>query len=264
MESHDDFEIDLDLDLDLEATPKMADLDLSDRDHEELLASPSKPDTQARGTNTTTIPLSDKESTIRQRSRQAEREPRFDTEEEHEASLRSELQSVRNINHVIEGVVDSLERAKGNMETVARTVTSASALLNTWVRILSQTEHNQRLILNPSWHGATQDVADMEKEAILKRQAAERKEQEERQKREAAIRAAEEAERRKAETASRGATRGTRSRGRVLGRGASMRPSAVPAPTRVPSRTNTTAASRAGSNIGRGIGSTRGRVRSVR
>ncbi|KAG0155108.1 hypothetical protein PDIDSM_681 [Penicillium digitatum] len=91
------------------------------------------------------------------------------------------------------------------METVSQTVTSASTLLNTWTRILSQTEHNQRLILNPNWQGATQDVVDIENQAIQRQQAAERREQALQQQREAAARKAEEIEKRRAQV-----TRGTR------------------------------------------------------
>jgi hypothetical protein len=39
----------------------------------------------------------------------------FDAEEAREAALRKELEGVRNINEVIEGVIGTLERAKGNM-----------------------------------------------------------------------------------------------------------------------------------------------------
>lgn len=38
-----------------------------------------------------------------------------DSEEGREANLRRELEGVRNINELIEGVVGTLERAKGNM-----------------------------------------------------------------------------------------------------------------------------------------------------
>jgi hypothetical protein len=40
---------------------------------------------------------------------------RFDTDEAREAALRKELDGVRKINEVIEGVLGTLERAKGNM-----------------------------------------------------------------------------------------------------------------------------------------------------
>lgn len=107
---------------------------------------------------------------------------------------------------------------------MSRTVSSASTLLNTWTRILSQTEHNQRLILNPNWQGATQDVADMENETILKQQAAERREQELQRQREAAARKTEEDARKRAQPtttsrSTRGTTTGTRGRVRSTGLG---------------------------------------------
>jgi hypothetical protein len=62
------------------------------------------------------------------------------------------------------------------LQSVNQTVNSASTLLNTWTRILSQTEHNQRLILNHAWQGASQDQADQEQEAYARQQATERRE----------------------------------------------------------------------------------------
>jgi len=40
---------------------------------------------------------------------------RFGDEDARDAALRRELEGVRNINEVIEGVIGTLERAKGNM-----------------------------------------------------------------------------------------------------------------------------------------------------
>lgn len=40
----------------------------------------------------------------------------YHQEEAREAALRKELQTVQNVNQAIEGVIESLERAKGNME----------------------------------------------------------------------------------------------------------------------------------------------------
>ena len=40
----------------------------------------------------------------------------FDRQEAREAALRNELQTVRNINQVIESLLSSLDRAKGNMD----------------------------------------------------------------------------------------------------------------------------------------------------
>ncbi|KAK2074508.1 hypothetical protein P8C59_008710 [Phyllachora maydis] len=94
------------------------------------------------------------------------------------------------------------------MNTVSNTVTNASTLLNTWTRILSQTEHNNRLIQNTNWKGATQDLIDIESEALYKQQEAERRAAEAERRREEAIRKAEEQERQR-QAGSVFSTRGT-------------------------------------------------------
>ncbi|KAJ5485881.1 hypothetical protein N7530_000181 [Penicillium desertorum] len=200
---------------------EMERLQLSDDDTEDLWNSPSK-----RVAHKKINPrASDEKTTPEPRASHDGEDPLFDDQEAREAALRTELQGVRNINEVIEGLLGSLESAKGNMETVSQTVTSASTLLNTWTRILSQTEHNQRLILNPNWQGATQDVIDIENQAIQRQQAAERREQALQQQREAAARKAEEIEKRRAQV-TRG-TRGTRgtTRGTVRSTGLGRTPS---------------------------------------
>ena len=98
------------------------------------------------------------------------------------------------------------------MDAVSQTVTSATSLLNTYTRILSQTEHNNRLILSPQWHGASDDLSKIENESIVRQQAKERREIEERERREQAARKAEEEERRKDAAASVKGSRGGRGR----------------------------------------------------
>ncbi|KAF4471070.1 dash subunit duo1 [Fusarium albosuccineum] len=173
---------------------------------------------------------------------------------DHEAALRKELEGVRNINESLEGVIATLERAGGNMDTVSKTVNNASVLLNTWTRILSQTEHNQRLILDPGWKGATEDLAEQEAEAIQRQQAAERRAAEEEQRREDLRRRREEDEERRrlaAAAPARGTrTRGTRGRGRATARGGSSYSSDTV--SSIPS-------TRGSSNIGRGFGARRAR-----
>lgn len=202
-----------------------------------------------------------------------------------EAVLRKELEGVRNINESIEGVIATLERAGGNMEvsspitfrrdlwtdcplqTVLQTVANAGTLLNTWTRILSQTEHNQRLILHPSWKGATEDMAEQEAEAFRKQQAAERKAAEDQQRREEARRRKEEEEegRRLGTTTSgvrgsRGAAGARGTRGATRARGTS-RGAAASSST---GRGGSTAGERGASNIGRGFGTSRVRSRGAR
>ncbi|PKS11560.1 hypothetical protein jhhlp_003325, partial [Lomentospora prolificans] len=186
---------------------------------------------------------------------------------DHEAALRKELEGVKNVNRAIEGIIGTLERAKGNMNTVSGTVSNASALLNTWTRILSQTEHNQRLVLNPNWKGSTQDILDIEAEAIQKQQAAERRAAEEERRREEAKRRAEEEERKRqagTATAPR-ATRGLRSRGRGVGLG-SARGTSSSSGSQLQRSLSGAGTSRGTSGIARGRGSVRGvgRSRGVR
>ncbi|GAM39619.1 UPF0132 domain protein [Talaromyces pinophilus] len=187
------------------ATQEMERLQLSDEDTEELWNSPSQRRTR---------PVPQRTPASADRLANQDTKPSLDQEEARELALRSELQTVRNVNQAIEGVLESLERARGNMETVSRTVDSASTLLNTWTRILAQTEHNQRLLLNPQWQGASHDIAEMESEAAAKQQAAERRERELQERREAAARKAEQEE--KARAAATTAT--VRGRGTTRGR----------------------------------------------
>ncbi|KAI9841579.1 MAG: hypothetical protein M1838_003510 [Thelocarpon superellum] len=210
-------------------SPDTAHLDLSSTDTDDLFASPSRPARKRdRDRDREALHRDNDQDDLDAHTIRPARlgESRFESEEAREATLQKEVEGVRSINEVIDGVVAGLERAKGNMDTVSRTVTSASTLLNTWIRILSQTEHNQRLLLDASWQGATQDVADLENESILKQQAAERRELEEVQRREAlaaaaAARRAQEEDRRRVDGGATGTgrgtrgTRGTRGRGRV-------------------------------------------------
>jgi hypothetical protein len=180
-------------------TPDIGRLNLAEPHDEDLFASPESGATTQKHT-----PTSNASSAQKQRARSHS--------EAREARLKAELERVRQVNRVIEGVTASLEKAKANMGTVQRTVENASTLLGTWTRILSQTEHSQRLILNPNWHGATQDLEDMEGEEVRRQEEAERRAAEEVRRREEAMRRAEEEERRKMAAASSG-SRGTRTRG---------------------------------------------------
>jgi hypothetical protein len=143
-------------------------------------------------------------------------------------------------------------------------VNNASTLLNTWTRILSQTEHNQRLILHPRWKGATEDLAEQEAEALRKQQAEEKKAAEEEQRREEIRQRREEEEerRRLGSSSTRGprgisSLRGTRSRARAGTTSRGGTSSSYPSD-------GTTTTSRGSSKIGRGLGTSRGRPRGSR
>ncbi|KAH9818169.1 DASH complex subunit duo1-like [Teratosphaeria destructans] len=229
--------------------PDIGRLDLDDQDTEDLFASPS-----TTGANTQKhTPTSNVSSAQKQQQRARSQS------ETREARLKAELERVREVNKVIENVNASLTKAKENMGTVQQTVDNASTLLATWTRILSQTEHNQRLILNPRWQGATQDLEDAENEELRRQQEVERRAMEEQRRREEAQRKAEEEERRRAAapaTTGRGVNR-TKS-----ARGASASTRGYTGVGGQTGRGRGTAGSSRGSGIGRGTG-TRGRARGL-
>ncbi|ODA82309.1 hypothetical protein RJ55_00816 [Drechmeria coniospora] len=154
----------------------------------DVWASPSQDDHRDAHPKTPKTPMTPKTP--------AARDGRVEPVDRDEA-LRMELEGVRTINKSIEGVLATLGRTGGNMEVVSKTVANTSTLLNTWTRMLSQTEHNQRLVLNPSWQGATEDVVEQEAEALRKHREAERKAAEEEERREEVRRRREEGEARR-------------------------------------------------------------------
>lgn len=87
----------------------MADDHSDSSDHEHLFASPS----HRRGQQN--LPDRTKTPTATNTTNQGSRYDAEEAQEARDAALRRELEGVRNINEVIEGVIGTLERAKGNM-----------------------------------------------------------------------------------------------------------------------------------------------------
>lgn len=89
----------------------MGDLSLSDSDTDALFDTPAarknKKKAQEGGTDAGEGAAAGKTRT---------KESHYTTEEAREAALRKELESVRNVNKVIEGVVESLQKARNNMD----------------------------------------------------------------------------------------------------------------------------------------------------
>lgn len=89
-------------------------LDLSSgSDTEDLFASPSATPSKSKA-KAKAAPKQQEDETVNPTTRPFP-ETRYDAEQAREESLRRELEGVRNINEVIEGVISSLETAKGNM-----------------------------------------------------------------------------------------------------------------------------------------------------
>ena len=180
----------------------------------------------------------------------------------HEESLRNELNSLRSMNAVIAGITASLGKAKDNMETVSATVNNASSLLTTWTRILSQTEHNQRLILNPNWQGASQDLLDVENEELQRQQEQERKIlEEDRRARQREVEREEEERRRALESSKVSMGKGTKMSTRGGSRAGGYVRVGGQGVVRGTSTRGGGSIGRTGSGIGRGTGITRGRGR---
>lgn len=89
----------------------MENLRLSDSDTDDLQGSP--PGQHGKAFNQK---VSDKDKSTSGSSRPHDSETLFDREEAREAALRDELRAIQKINEVIEGLLDSLDRAKGNMQ----------------------------------------------------------------------------------------------------------------------------------------------------
>lgn len=233
-------------------TPGLAKLSLDeDENVEDLFASPSiAANTTAPPTNNPTPSSSHKR-------------PDSSAAASREAALTAELNRLRSINETITSVTSSLRQAQGNLETVQQTVGNAASLLGVWTRILSQTEHTQRLVLNPNWGGASKDLEEIEGEEARRAAEDERRREEEVRRREEVVRRAEEEERRKAAAVAAGAARGS---GKVGGTRGRTRGVAGQVGRGRVTGTGTTASSRGGLGSGSGIarsGSTRGRGRGV-
>lgn len=90
------------------ARAEMEKLQFLDQDNEALPESPSK------NHDFPSVPQNSSAATEANYGRN--NESQHDREEAREFSLRSELESIRNINRVVEGIIHSLDRAKDNME----------------------------------------------------------------------------------------------------------------------------------------------------
>ena len=87
------------------------------------------------------------------------------------------------MNTTLTNLHTTLSVSKGNLKTLQTTISSSAVLLETWTRILSQAEHNARLIADPNWEGSSEDAILAEREEAERNAKAER-EREEREQRE--------------------------------------------------------------------------------
>lgn len=149
-----------------------------------------------------------------------------DTAVAREEALKAELMQLRQMNSTVENLNRSLTAAKSNLKTMQTNMNSAKTLLKTWSSILSQAEHNQRLILDSRWQGATKDLEDLANDDLRRQAEAQRKIIEENARREAAQRKQEEETRKREadeQRRARGTSRTRSVRGSSMGSAASTR-----------------------------------------
>ena len=91
--------------------PSIDDLTLSDTGPDVIFDSPGTRKKKSKDANANTTPL---EGSAPSKLRPVE--SRYSTEEARNAALQKELDSIRNVNKVIEDVVESLQKAKNNMD----------------------------------------------------------------------------------------------------------------------------------------------------
>lgn len=129
---------------------EMERLQLSDEDTEDLWNSPSK-----RGAHKTYKPRSSDEMSVPEPQQPHDGgDTLFDRQEAREAALQHELHAVRNINEVIEGLLSSIDKAKGNMEVCSDSVYmhvnyAADSLIISSYRPYQKQSHLHQRFLTP-------------------------------------------------------------------------------------------------------------------
>lgn len=104
--------------------------------------------------------------------------------------LEVELHTVQMYNQLIEGIISTLGHAEQNVESMLEATRRADALLDAWVKVISYTEHAQKLLHDPQWQGISKDnELQAEREKLLEQKRAKERADKERREREAAAQA---------------------------------------------------------------------------
>ena len=79
-------------------------------------------------------------------------------------ALEKELEQLDAINESIESLIDSMQLTSGNLETILTTSTSTNALLDLWIKILSQTSYTENLLSDKNWKGLTRNEEEYQQQ----------------------------------------------------------------------------------------------------
>ncbi|KAF9095807.1 hypothetical protein BGX29_008870 [Mortierella sp. GBA35] len=75
------------------------------------------------------------------------------------ASHQIELEETRRLVKAFDMIDTSMTEARDKLKTFYKTADETNTLLDMWIRVLSQTEHTQKLLQDPAWEGQTMEEA---------------------------------------------------------------------------------------------------------
>ncbi|KAJ2493896.1 hypothetical protein IWW37_000282 [Coemansia sp. RSA 2050] len=176
-----------------------------------------------------------------------------------------ELEELRRVRRALGKMNQGIENVQHQMKYFNSNVSQTTQLLDIWVRILSQTAHNQAFLSSGEWQGGRMDSAklgDLVQRDLQRQEEAERKARDAEQKREQGRAEAKERERKRAELAATAAAAAND----MSARQPPARPGLVrgrqPPPPRQP-HSGAAAGARSGASAGARGGSGRGRGSSI-
>ncbi|KAI1295318.1 hypothetical protein EDD11_007867 [Mortierella claussenii] len=68
-------------------------------------------------------------------------------------SIQSELEETRRLVKAFDAIDASMTETRDKLKTFYKTADETNTLLDMWIRVLSQTEHTQKLLQDPAWEG---------------------------------------------------------------------------------------------------------------
>ncbi|KAJ1819402.1 hypothetical protein LPJ60_003786 [Coemansia sp. RSA 2675] len=184
--------------------------------------------------------------------------------QESRADVDVELEELRRVRRALGKMNQGIENVQHQMKYFNSNVSQTTQLLDIWVRILSQTAHNQAFLSSGEWQGGRMDSAklgDLVQRDLQRQEEAERKARDAEQKREQERAEARERERKRAELAAAAAAANDMSAQRPPTRPGLVR-GRRPPPPRLP-HSGTVAGARSSASTGARGGSGRGRGSSI-
>ncbi|KAF9116459.1 hypothetical protein BGX27_002491 [Mortierella sp. AM989] len=74
-------------------------------------------------------------------------------------SIHSELEQTKRLVNVFDTIDLNMTEARDKLKAFYKTADETNTLLDMWIRVLSQTEHTQKLLQDPAWEGQSMEEA---------------------------------------------------------------------------------------------------------